>query len=436
MVRKEDKRGSIYIQLLILLLGAAFFAVIVFAGTSKLGTTIVERHFENSAYQKEQNEKYIQKFQTYITDHEVPITDTDSMYQWIKRQKVISLRIYSEDVLIFDSDYPDDDVAGDSIAVGNYSWEEYYTIDFADESGTVVITGFYGYRMYVVATILEIALSVAVFLLVVLLGIRKKIRYIRKLRDEIEILEGGSLDYPITVDGNDELSMLAEGLDQMRQSFQHSLSQEEEIMRRHQKVVTEMAHDIRTPVTSLMLYTEILENGKCEEGQISTYVHKIDEKAKRLKQLTDHLFEYSFLSGNDEVELEEAADIELLFYDLFSEMVNYLEQNGYTVLFDVNWGEVRIRISTEFVMRIIDNITSNILKYADPSQPIRICSVYEENNVCFRFENAIRRQQERVESTHVGLHNVRNMMEKMGGKCVILQEKNHYSISLIFGTNR
>ena len=81
------------------------------------------------------------------------------------------------------------------------------------------------------------------------------------LHDEIEILEGGSLDYPITVKGKDELSELAEGLDCMRVSFQGMIEREANIVQENQKMITEMSHDIRTPVTSIMLYTEILKNG-------------------------------------------------------------------------------------------------------------------------------------------------------------------------------
>lgn len=84
-------------------------------------------------------------------------------------------------------------------------------------------------------------------------------KYISKLSDEIAILEGGSLDYKITIKGKDELAALAEGLENMRISFCNMIEQEAEITSENNRIITEMSHDLRTPVTSMMLYTEILK---------------------------------------------------------------------------------------------------------------------------------------------------------------------------------
>ena len=84
-------------------------------------------------------------------------------------------------------------------------------------------------------------------------------KYIRKLSKEIEILEGGNLEYKITVNGKDELAALAGGLECMRESFRNQSIQEAEIVRENQKIVTQMSHDLRTPLTSIMLYTELTE---------------------------------------------------------------------------------------------------------------------------------------------------------------------------------
>ena len=75
-----------------------------------------------------------------------------------------------------------------------------------------MIPGSFSYQLYNWLLVASICLSFAVFLGIVLLGIRKKMKYILKLSDEIAILEGGSLDYSITVKGKDELAMLAEGI--------------------------------------------------------------------------------------------------------------------------------------------------------------------------------------------------------------------------------
>ena len=122
--------------------------------------------------------------------------------------------------------------------------------------------------------------------------------YILQLKDEIEILEGGSLDYPITVKGKDELAALAKGLDNMRKSFAGLIDQEGKMVQENQRIITEMSHDLRTPVTSIILYTEILKKGTYkDQEQQREYIEKIGQKAQRMKQLTDNLFEYSLIGS-------------------------------------------------------------------------------------------------------------------------------------------
>lgn len=287
---------------------------------------------------------------------------------------------------------------------------------------------FYNYAM-----LAELVLSFILFLLLVLFGIRSKMAYILKLSDEVEILEGGSLDYKITVKGKDELAALAEGLESMRLSFQELIRQEARMVQENQKIVTEMSHDLRTPVTSIMLYTEILKKGSYKgEGQWKEYVEKIDRKARRMKQLTDHLFEYSLTAGEEDVQLEEPETCETLFYDLFSETCSYLEQQGFEMSFQVEWPQSRLRISTDYVMRIMDNLTSNIMKYADTSMPVAVSAVEEGSMVGFLFENKVKKPEEETESNGIGIQSVKNMMAKMKGKCMTEQEGERFRVLLLF----
>ena len=270
-------------------------------------------------------------------------------------------------------------------------------------------------------------------MIVVFWGVRKKLAYILKLSNEVEILEGGSLDYPITIKGEDELAVLAEGLDSMRRSFQDMMRREEEIVRQNQRVVTEMSHDIRTPVTSIMLYTEILKKEQYDdEKQGKEYLDKIERKAGQLRQLTDHLFEYALFAGEQETVLEEPEQFDLLFYDLISETCHYLEQKGFRIDLQVQWPEEKIRICSDYVMRIMDNITSNIVKYADPRFPVRIASIQENGQIGFCIENHIYNSDTVQESTGIGIQNMKNMMRKMNGECRVEQENDRFRIQIRF----
>ena len=162
------------------------------------------------------------------------------------------------------------------------------------------------------------------------------------------------------------------------------------------------------------------------------YLEKIDRKAHRMKQLTDHLFEYALVSGGKEVELEKPENCEVIFYDLFSETCSYLAQNGFEVDFKVAWSEKYIQVYTEYIVRILDNISSNLIKYADPHSPVKISSVCAEGLIGFRFENEEALQQEKKDSNGVGLQSIKNMMKKMGGQSRVLRDHGKFAIEIVF----
>ena len=194
-----------------------------------------------------------------------------------------------------------------------------------------------------------------------------------------------------------------------------------------------MSHDLRTPITSVMLYTEILKKGAYkDENQLRDYLERIDRKSRRMKQLTDHLFQYSLVTGETNVQLEEAESFRVLFYDLLSETCSYLMQRGFHVEVEGEWTDSKIQICTDYVTRVMDNVTSNIIKYAESSQPIQIIILAEKERVGFCFENIIRDLEEKPESTAIGVQCIKIMMRIMGGKCIIKEEKDRFSAEILF----
>lgn len=428
-----SRRNSIYFQLFSLLLIAAVAVSIIFVVINNIGVTAIENYYYDSGYDDKKNEEYIDKLQAYVNKNDISTSDIDELKKWIKQQKLINLRLYKDDKIIFDSDYPDEDLVEAEIESSRYDWETYYLVEFSDGTAEVGITGTYEYQLYNIAFIAELIFSFALFVIIVLLGIKRKMKYISKLSSEIAILEGGSLDYEITVKGNDELSVLADGLESMRKSFIGMIESETQMVNENKKIITEMSHDLRTPVTSIMIYTEILKKGKYkDEKQLIECLDKIDKKTRRMKQLTDHLFEYALVSGEQEIELEEPESCEIIFYDLFSETCSYLNQNGFNVEFNVDCQDKNIRVYTEYIVRILDNISSNIIKYADPENKVIISSVCTENMVGFRFENTEKVLTEKIDSNKVGIQSIKNMMKKMDGNIKTTNENGVFAVEILF----
>ena len=86
---------------------------------------------------------------------------------------------------------------------------------------------------------------------------------------------------------------------------------------------------------------------------------------------------------------------------------------------------------SQYVRRILDNITSNILKYADPAAPVAVDFVTEDGYVGLAFANAVLTDQ-RAESTKVGLTSIETMMDKMHGRADISTTPERFCITLLF----
>lgn len=436
MKKRKIWRISLYVKLFALLFAAGIASAGIFVGLNNAADYYMQSNNLYEAYIEKQNNNYIDKLQQYVNSQKLSIRDIDAISKWVKKQGVISIRLYENDILIFDSMYENaQEIWLENIERDQYDWNIYYEIEFSDAQGEVSISGTYEYQLSNYIRLGTLIISFVSFVSIVLLGIRNKMKYIGKLCDEIGILEGGNLEYAITVKGNDELGELARGLDSMRESFRVQAERETQMTQENQRIITEMSHDIRTPITSIMLYTEILKKGAYKDmEQLPEYLDKIDQKAKKMKLLTENLFQYTLVSGGGEVKLEPEESFKVLFYDLLSETCSYLSQNGFETDVKEEWPQCKIRVNSDYIARIIDNITSNIIKYADTADSVRISMEDRGTMAAVRFENKILQNPDKTDSTGIGTQSIRSMMKKMGGNCEISEDGIKYQITIAFPT--
>ena len=432
---------SLYFKLAGLLLAAVAVSGLFFVVINYAGEQMITKIFSDSSHIEKLSEAYIQDLQDYIDETKAASNDSEKLTEWVRKRKIVSIQVYKDEILTYDSNYPDAAVEDAEAEGAYYDWEYYYTAEFADGTADVFLYGFFSYPLYSYAMTAEILLAVILLVAIVILGIRKPVRYIGRLKAECEILGSGDLDYQVTVQGKDELSLLARGLDNMRMALRESNEKEAELTAANRRMITEMSHDLRTPLTSLLIYTEILGKKAAKDPrQAMEYVSKIEKKARQIKRLSDNIFEYALITEETKAELGEPQTLRELFYDPLSEMTAYLGERGYTVELrpDTGSGSERrqIRVNEEYINRIMDNIVSNIEKYADKSMPVRIETIYTEKYGGLVFRNGTvrdagdRRMTEG--STNIGLHNVEKMMKNMSGYCRVKQIECIFELSLMF----
>lgn len=440
MENVKSKLHSLYFELAGLLLAAVVISGVFFVLINQAGSKAISDRFSDSDSIRKLSTEYIQKLQDYIDENQVASNDSEKLTEWVREQKILSIQVYKNEILTYDSNYPDAAVE-DAAAEGEYyEWEDYYTAEFTDGSADVFLFGFFAYPYYSYALILEILLSVLLLIMIVILGIRRRVRYIGKLKEECEILGSGNLDYRVTIQGKDEIALLAAGLDSMRRALRESNAKEAELMVTNHRMITEMSHDLRTPLTSLLIYTEILEKKKIRDaGQLQEYIQKIRKKAQQMKRLSDNIFEYALVTERTETEPGEPETLWEAFHDPLSEMTAYLEEREYIIQTDIDKDERKVCVNQEFINRILDNLVSNIIKYADRKAPVKIVTVYTDVSGGLKFQNKIcddAEDKKRTEgSTNIGLHNVRNMMRSMNGSCAAQQNGEMFEIILMFPWN-
>lgn len=431
--RRRGERRSITTHVIFVSVLAIVIAIFSFFILDIYVSTALNNRLQNSGLVQIQEKRRIRRLQNYVKNYEVAATDNEAISVWVDRNQPLNIYIFRKHRELYDSDYPNQSAADYSENESSFSGNIKYQVIFADGEADVYITGFYMYRLYYSFIVAEIALSFLIFSIVMIFGLRKTEKNISRLRKEISILEGGGLEYPVTVTGNNEITDLAASVDEMRRSMKQQMENEKYLTMANQKMITSMSHDLRTPLTSIMLYTEILKSHRFQdEAQMWDYIDRIDQKAKQMKQLADNLFEYSLISSETEVELEPPAPFKVIFYDTLSEFASYLNDNGFTVEMNAEWPDRWISVNTNYLNRIMDNIASNILKYADSSEPVQ-CSVFESREAgILSFKNKNRTEGSGRDSSGVGLRNVRKMMEKMNGRSVATQDPDWFVLQLWF----
>ncbi|MDO4619981.1 MAG: HAMP domain-containing sensor histidine kinase [Lachnospiraceae bacterium] len=425
---------SISTEFLKLLAAAALCACVLFGTERAVSVYIVQHYFESDAYVKKRNEKQIEELVRYVEKKNVSVGEKEKLTKWLKNHPLITIQVFKDGMLQYDSAYPDLEDTWSVDPDDYYGWQTYYSVQFADGSADVFISGYYGYRFSMISMVIGILLSGLLFLVIVLFGIRKTIRYILRLSREIEILESGDLDYEITVSGKNELSELAKGLNSMRTSLKERMESESRVTREHARLITEMSHDLRTPLTAVLVYVEILKKlAYRDEKQLQQYIEKIEAKGIQMKQRTDNLFEYALIGSEmkNEVGRETVGDA---FYERISDLCAYLSDKQFDLQVDLDSslnGRL-LNVNTEYLDRIFDNIVSNIVKYGDCAEPVRVSSTQAEHRIQFAFENRITEKEKHDDSNYIGLKNIENMMRSMGGESEAKTEEERFRIVLRF----
>ncbi|MGN0354266.1 MAG: sensor histidine kinase [Muricoprocola sp.] len=198
------------------------------------------------------------------------------------------------------------------------------------------------------------------------------------------------------------------------------------------ELITAMSHDLRTPLTSLLAFLEIIERKKYkDEQQMDELIHKSVGQTMRIKQMADKLFSY-FLAYSTEWEAVdmETMDADQLFRQILGDYAYALESKGMCVKTDFAQVCANISINTELLQRTLDNLYSNLLKYADPKEITWISYKQQEKDILLSISNGIRTEQVKTNSTNLGLVTCRRIIEYHKGHFATDEKDNHFHVTI------
>jgi signal transduction histidine kinase len=223
-------------------------------------------------------------------------------------------------------------------------------------------------------------------------------------------------------------------MDEMRASFLDRLSKEKERSRSNQELITVMSHDIRTPLTTLIGYAEIMDKSPdLPEEDRQQYSSIIYQRALRLKELTDEMFYYFLVYGSSDIQVDLAYyNAQVLIPQLINDRLSAFQDLD--VDFQIQVIEYPFTVHTDISLlnRVFENIFSNIRKYGDLTFPITIEMRRKEDSfIHIEIRNRIRDENPDVESTHIGTKTCSKLMELLDGYFTFHSDEEFYTAEVL-----
>lgn len=414
---------SLSAQLLCGALGSLLAAIVAFFLVLALGNSLLDHTVYGETFANRMTDKEFSKLQNFVNTEKITEENIQYLNVWNNRNRFLSLIVYKGKNCIYTSPagYNQDDDSEVQPLTLDPSYEspeaEYHLTLSNGDMVQAFLYYYAGDSFYIVLTILSAAAAFVIFSGCFITMVHHKLAYIKKMKQELDILSGGALEYQITVRGEDELGQLAYGIDQMRCSILAHQQAEERARSASSQLVTAMSHDLRTPLTSLLAYLELLDRQKYEsEEQLHLFIKKSLEQTLRIKTMADQMFEYFLVySAEWEQPDTEPQDADTLLEQFWGEYAFSLQSKGFSIETEFHLLHGSIAVNLELLSRAFDNIYSNLLKYADPVKSIRIAFWRKESQIVLSICNAVSPQRNSRESTNIGLNTCRRILEYHGG---------------------
>lgn len=295
---------------------------------------------------------------------------------------------------------------------------------------------FFGQSFHWGTLLLLIFISVVIFVVIFHFLTRKMTQYIEEITSSIQRIAQGDFSSTVEVRYDNEFSIIAQNLNIMAKDLQQLKAKETQAENTKNELITNVAHDLRTPLTSIIGYLDILNSGaELPRENKQKYLQIAYEKSKRLEKLINDLFSFTKLEYGNMPLKTALIDIVKLIEQQIDEFYPSFEDHNLTCEFKTYTPSAMVLADGEMIARAFENLISNAIKYGKDGKVIKIVtkregdeikitfinygSIIPKEDIPYIFDRFYRVEQSRQESTGgtgLGLSIAKSIIEKHGGR--------------------
>lgn len=211
--------------------------------------------------------------------------------------------------------------------------------------------------------------------------------YFNKIVENTNELAAGKMGADLPVTGRSVLAKLAGNINILKHGVKKSKTEQAKSERLKTELITNVSHDLRTPLTSIITYSELLKKPDLSEADRTAYIEIIDRKSQRLKVLIDDLFEASKMASGSVELVKEKVDLVQLLQQALAEHNGALENAGLQLRIATPERSVYAMVDGQKLWRVIDNLIGNVLKYSLENTRVYITLKQSDGEASLTFKN-------------------------------------------------
>lgn len=259
---------------------------------------------------------------------------------------------------------------------------------YIQQSGKVSALVHFILEQHLAVVILYVLVGIVIFSVTFMILEEPGIRYLGRISDAVQSISQGNLNTEVDVTGDDEFSAMAANLNKMSSDIRKLMDKEREAERTKNELITNVAHDLRTPLTSIIGYLELLAgNTQIPQEMQHKYIEIAYSKSRRLEKLIEDLFGFTKLNYGKIAMHIGQIDIVKLLEQLLEEAYPNFEEKNLSYDLQSNVPAKIISADGNLLARLFDNLIGNAIKYGADGKRVLVKIHGEEDTVTVSVTN-------------------------------------------------